>query len=137
MSVGANLVYGFKRREANGITLVHIAELLDLNDLLGRFPQSLSGGQQQRVALGRAILSNPDLLLMDEPVNAQHAELKEKITEYLRRLVAEFQIPVIFVSHDLAHIRTVADALVDLSCAARPPHGLGTSIGTGNPRGLS
>jgi molybdate transport system ATP-binding protein len=101
MSVQRNLRYGLRRRRAGKISLEQVAELLDLGDLLGRYPLTLSGGQRQRTALGRAILCGPRLLLMDEPWGAQDAELRTRILDYLQRIVYDLAIPTLLVSHDV------------------------------------
>lgn len=101
MTVERNLRYGLKRRGRGNISLEQVAELLDLGELLGRYPSTLSGGQRQRTALGRALLSAPRLLLMDEPINAQDAELRTRILEYLHRIVYDFAVPTLLVSHDI------------------------------------
>ena len=79
--------------------------MLELGDLLSRYPKSLSGGERQRVALGRALLSNPELLLMDEPLAALDEALKLRVLAYLERVVTEWNIPTLFVSHGQAEVR--------------------------------
>jgi molybdate transport system ATP-binding protein len=101
MSVQRNLWYGLKRRRAGKVSLEQVAKLLDIGDLLGRYPSTLSGGQRQRTALGRAILCGPRLLLMDEPLNAQDIELRTRILDYLQRIVYDLAIPTLLVSHDV------------------------------------
>jgi molybdate transport system ATP-binding protein len=105
-TVLGNLMYGMRRR-AGGPSLDQVVEVLELADLLPRFPRTLSGGQQQRTAIARAILSGPKLLLMDEPLSAQHAELRAKIGQYIRRIVAEFHLPILLVSHDTQLLETL------------------------------
>jgi molybdate transport system ATP-binding protein len=100
MSVERNLRYGMQRRGEGRIPLEQVARLLDLGDLLERYPVTLSGGQRQRTALGRALLSGPRLLLMDEPLNAQDEELRSRIVDYLERVVHEFNVTTLLVSHD-------------------------------------
>jgi molybdate transport system ATP-binding protein len=80
--------------------------------LLDRRPATLSGGQRQRVALGRALMRGPELLLMDEPLTALDESLKDRILTYLERAVAEWAIPTLFVSHDQADVRRLADQVV-------------------------
>ncbi|GMQ80468.1 MAG: molybdenum ABC transporter ATP-binding protein [Planctomycetia bacterium] len=114
LSVRNNLRYGARRRPARPTDFGHVVEILELESLLDRYPQTLSGGQRQRAALGRAILRGPRLLLMDEPLTALDQGLKERILTYLERIVAEYRIPTVFVSHDQADVRRVADHVVVL-----------------------
>src|SRR5262245_21701820 len=115
MKVGANLRYGEQRR--NGPRLVEFArvvEVLELVELLERYPRNLSGGERQRVALGRALLSSPDLLLMDEPLAALDAALKSRILTYLERVIHEWNVPTLFVSHGQGEVRRLAGYVVGL-----------------------
>lgn len=111
MSVAKNLQYGFNRRKEapRGITFDKVIQILELGALLDRFPRTLSGGQQQRVSLGRALLSGPKLLLMDEPLSSLDRDLKLRVLEYLERILAEWDIPLVYVSHDLEEVRKLAD----------------------------
>lgn len=110
MTVEANLDYG-ARRESPGsdISYDRVVEVLELGDFLMRRPESLSGGQRQRVALGRALLSRPRLLLMDEPLAALDEELKTRILDYLQRVMAEWHIPTLLVSHGQREVRQLSD----------------------------
>jgi molybdate transport system ATP-binding protein len=102
LTVRKNLMFGHGRRDCRSsrpIDLRRVVEVLEIADLVDRMPATLSGGQKQRVALGRALLRSPDLLLMDEPFVALHQELKERIVIYLERVVAEWRVPVLLVSH--------------------------------------
>ena len=85
-----------------------VTELLDIGDLLDRRPGKLSGGERQRVALGRALLSQPRLLLLDEPLGSLDEERKEEILPYLVRLRDEAGIPMVYVSHDPSEMRKLA-----------------------------
>jgi molybdate transport system ATP-binding protein len=93
-----------------------VADLLGLGDLLHRRPTDLSGGEKQRVALGRALLSRPEMLLMDEPLAALDGPRKEQILPYLERLKSGAAgLPILYVSHALDEVARLADQLVILS----------------------
>jgi len=91
-----------------------ILSLLGLGPLLTRRPGGLSGGEKQRVALARALLSQPRLLLMDEPLAALDGPRKEEILPYLEALRHEAQVPIVYVSHSVAEVARLADQLVIL-----------------------
>ncbi|MDG6460416.1 molybdenum ABC transporter ATP-binding protein ModC [Glaesserella parasuis] len=108
--VEANLKYGCKRfDEANFSQLV---KLLGIEHLLDRFPISLSGGEKQRVAIGRVLLSEPDILLMDEPLSALDLPRKNELMDYLGRLAKTVDIPILYVSHSLDEVIRLADNLL-------------------------
>jgi len=115
LSVTGNLCYGQRRvhgHVARPVNFDDVVDLLGLAPLLSRPTTVLSGGERQRVALGRALLSQPRLLLMDEPLAALDRASKEEILPYLERLHATLEIPVLYVSHDLAEVERLADTLV-------------------------
>jgi molybdate transport system ATP-binding protein len=115
MSVRANLEYGLKRipPSARRVPLEQVVEWLGLNHLIERGdPAKLSGGERQRVAIGRALLTSPRLLLMDEPLSALDTSSKQEILPYLQRLHRELDIPVLYVSHALDEVARLADHLV-------------------------
>ena len=113
LSVRQNLLYGrwFAAREG-GVDFAHVVEMLGIGDLLQRQPGRLSGGEKQRVAIGRALLANPRLLLMDEPLAALDEERKAEILPYLERLRVETDVPVLYVSHSMAEVARLATTLV-------------------------
>ena len=117
MTVRANLAYGYKRvaAEERRIGQDQIVELLGIEALLERRPADLSGGEKQRVALGRALLANPRLLLMDEPLAALDQPRKEEILPFIERLRDELAIPVVYVSHAMDELVRLADNLVLMS----------------------
>lgn len=113
LSVRQNLLYGrwFNRRRT-GVAMARIVEMLGIGHLLDRRPAALSGGEKQRVALGRAILSNPRLLLMDEPLAALDEARKAEILPYLERLRDETALPILYVSHSAAEVARLATTVV-------------------------
>ncbi len=116
MSVRRNLLFGYQRAAAHGseqhIRFDDVVDLLGIARLLERSPRDLSGGERQRVAVGRALLSQPKLLLMDEPLAALDRLAKDDILPYLEKLHASLAIPVLYVSHDLAEVERLADHIV-------------------------
>ncbi len=106
LSVARNLAYG-GRHDAD-----KVIDLLGLRDLLNRRPGSLSGGEKQRVALGRALMSGPRLLLMDEPLAALDGPRKAEILVYLERLRDAVGIPILYVTHDVSEVARLATTLV-------------------------
>src|SRR4030095_15533525 len=91
------------------ISVEHVLSVLEISSLLDRPVTKLSGGEAQRVALARAILSGPRLLLLDEALAALDVGLKERILPYLGRVRDEFSIPMIYVTHNLTEVLTLAD----------------------------
>jgi molybdate transport system ATP-binding protein len=123
LTVGQNLRYGQRRARQTGVNLERVVNILELGDLLLRYPHSLSGGQKQRVAVGRALLRSPKLLLLDEPLSALDFNLRASVAEHLVRAIEEFHIPTLLVSHDRESIDWLAHATVSLApsdSAARP-----------------
>jgi molybdate transport system ATP-binding protein len=113
LSVRGNLEFGLRRaRLASVIGFDDAVALLGLAPLLARAPDTLSGGERQRVALGRALLSQPRLLLLDEPLSALDREAREEILPYFERLHRVFALPVLLVTHDIAEVERLADRLV-------------------------
>ena len=114
LNVQRNLEYGLRRIPASDrqIRPAEVVELLGLDELTQRLPAELSGGQRQRVAIGRALLTSPKVLLMDEPLAALDAISKAEIMPYLERLHGELAIPVLLVSHSLEEVSRLADHML-------------------------
>jgi molybdate transport system ATP-binding protein len=110
LDVRENLDYGrrMNRLAEDAAQWRRVTELLEIGELLDRRPGKLSGGERQRVALGRALLSQPRLLLMDEPMGSLDEERKEEILPYLVRLRDKAGIPMVYVSHDPSEMRKLA-----------------------------
>ncbi len=119
LSVRKNLEYGAGRagrsRPASVLRFDDVVELLGIAGLLERWPAALSGGERQRVAVGRALLSQPRLLLMDEPLSGLDHGAKEEILPYFEALHETLSIPILYVSHDLREVARLADTMVVLS----------------------
>lgn len=117
LSVRSNLNYGLKRirgRERR-ISFDRVVDLLGIGHLLDRHPARLSGGEKQRAAIGRALLTSPDLLLMDEPLASLDAARKAEVMPFIARLPRELDIPILYVSHSVDEILNLADTLVFLA----------------------
>jgi molybdate transport system ATP-binding protein len=126
LSVAQNLDYGLKRRRGRAITQEtrHVVEMLGIGHLVARRPATLSGGERQRVAIGRALLSQPRLLLLDEPVSAVDQDRKDEILPYLERLRDAAGLPILYVSHALDEVLRLAGQVVLIEaghCVASGP----------------
>jgi molybdate transport system ATP-binding protein len=117
LSVRQNLLYGqwFSTHRANTADLDRIVAMLGIAHLLDRRPAGLSGGEKQRVAIGRALLSNPQLLLMDEPLAALDEARKQEILPYIERLRDSSNIPIVYVSHSVAEVARLATTIILVS----------------------
>ena len=114
-SVEKNLRAGECRQSSTAerpFSLREVTQLLAVENQLDRSVSGLSGGEQQRIALGRALLSNPRLLLMDEPVTGLDAQLKAQILPFLVLVNETFGVPSLFISHDLSDIQQLTDHLL-------------------------
>jgi molybdate transport system ATP-binding protein len=112
LSVRHNLVYGAARATAQQPEFSTVIELLELAPLLERRPHNLSGGERQRVAIGRALLSNPRALLLDEPLTGLHAEARAQVLDHLRRLKRELKVLTVLVTHHADEVGALADEVV-------------------------
>lgn len=105
------------------ITFANVVGALDLKRLLGRRPASLSGGEQQRVAIGRALLTSPRLLLMDEPLSSLDIGRKREIVPLIEKLPAAFHVPVLYVTHNVDEVARLASRVVLLNAGKVVAHG--------------
>jgi molybdate transport system ATP-binding protein len=129
LSVAANLRYGLHRaRDRRAILFDEVVGMLGIEGLLGRAPRALSGGERQRVSLGRALLSQPDLLLLDEPLAALDRARRDEILPFIQALKARFALPMLYVTHDEDEAQVVADHVVMIDggriVAAGPPRAM-------------
>ncbi|MGQ7272882.1 molybdenum ABC transporter ATP-binding protein [Marinobacter sp. V034] len=108
--VRGNLTYGVKRSDPQHFS--HVIGLLGIEHLLDRYPATLSGGEARRVAIGRALLTKPSLLLMDEPLTGLDGTRKSELLRYIARLTRDIDIPIIYVSHDTDELLAIAQHLV-------------------------
>jgi molybdate transport system ATP-binding protein len=121
LDVRGNLMYG-----ARAASLEPLTDILDIRALLDRRVANLSGGERQRVAIGRALMTNPALMLLDEPLAAIDRHRREQILPYLLRLRRELHVPLVYVTHDATELLQIADRVLVLGGgtirAAGPPH---------------
>ena len=108
LSVRQNVFYGARAHEHAAI------DVLELGPLLDRSVKQLSGGERKRVSLARALLSNPEVLLLDEPLSGVDVPLRDRVLEYLVRAREEFPVPAIYVTHQMEEVEAIADEIVHL-----------------------
>ncbi|VXB00305.1 Molybdenum ABC transporter ATP-binding protein [Luteimonas sp. 9C] len=111
LDVLRNLRYGRHHAGADSFALDHVVELLGISGLLQRQVANLSGGEAQRVAIGRALLSQPAVLLFDEPLSALDEARREELIPWLQRVRDEVRLPMLYVSHTSDDVRRLADAV--------------------------
>lgn len=130
LSVRGNLLFGRKREtgEGHAFSIGQVVSVLDLEPFLDRGIGALSGGEKQRVALGRALLSSPRLLLLDEPLAALDGELKGRVLAYLRRVRDELKVPMLYVSHATEEVVALCQEALILE--------RGRIVARGEPRAL-
>jgi molybdate transport system ATP-binding protein len=132
MNVRRNLLYG--RHPGTSPPLERVVSMLEIESLVDREVGALSGGERQRVALGRALMSGPSLLLLDEPLAAVDVPLRRRILPYLERVRDELHVPIVYVSHDRDEVKRLADYVVVLeagrvAAAGAPSSLLGPNLG--------
>ena len=128
MSVETNLRFGLRRSAPGPVRFEDVVDLLGIGGLLQRRPHTLSGGERQRVAIGRALLAQPRLLLMDEPLASLDAARKAEILPFLTRLKTSLRLPVLYVTHAPDEVVRLADSLVLLEAGRVLACGLVTEI---------
>ena len=112
--VRGNLLYGAGRAGGRGMGLDEVADFLGIAHLLDRWPRTLSGGEAQRVAIGRALLSGPRFLLMDEPLASLDQARRQEIMGLIERVRDELALPILYVSHDRGEVERLAGAVVEM-----------------------
>ena len=118
MSVRGNLMFG---ATTSKLEIETVAEMLEIAPLLDRRSHGLSGGERQRVALGRALMTHPALLLMDEPLAAVDRARRERILPYLMRIRRELHVPLVYVTHDQQELDQIADRVLTLQAGQAMP----------------
>jgi len=116
LSVFDNIAFGLKERKENNIRekVNEILGYFGINELSVKFPNQLSGGQKQLVAISRSLVLKPDVLLMDEPLNNLDVKLKRRILDYIKKLKQEFNLTIIYVTHDHKEAFAISDKVVVL-----------------------
>lgn len=109
LSVARNIRYGGRHNEQ------HVVEVLEIGHLLDRGVTALSGGEQKRVALARALLTQPRLLLLDEPLSGLDRPLRDRVMQFLQRVRDDFNVPMLYVTHDEEELAAIADEVVRLN----------------------
>jgi molybdate transport system ATP-binding protein len=117
LNIQENLLYGYKRTPSaeRNLHLDEVVQVLGLTDLLKRNPDKLSGGERQRVAIGRALLTSPKLLLMDEPLASLDMQRKAEIIPFIKKIEEQFKTPIIYVTHSMNEVLQIVDNMVILN----------------------
>lgn len=117
MTVERNILFALKNKkdqEENREYIEQLISIMELKNLVKKYPHEISGGQKQRVALARALARKPKILLLDEPLSALDNKMRNKLQEYLLKLMDHFSFTSILVSHDLQEVKALADQLVNI-----------------------
>ena len=112
LTVSQNLGFAIGDKRTKDDRVAEMADGLGIRQLMTRYPNELSGGQRQRVALGRSLLAQPSILLLDEPFSSLDFAIREKLRNELSALLADIRIPVVIVSHDPGDISSLADEVI-------------------------
>ena len=114
LSVRKNLLFGAPMKKHDGPTIDfdEVVDLLGIRALLDRSPRNLSGGERQRVGIGRALLAQPKVLLMDEPLSALDRRTKAEIFPFIEKLRDHFALPIFYVTHDMTEVERLGDQMV-------------------------
>ena len=134
MNVRRNLLYG--RHPGTSPPLERVVSMLEIEPLVDREVRALSGGERQRVALGRALMSGPSLLLLDEPLAAVDVPLRRRILPYLERVRDDLKLPIVYVSHDREEVQRLADYVVVLTAGRVTAAGSPATLLGSTPEGL-
>jgi len=108
MTVRQNIFYGARDDGAS------VIDVLEIAPLLGRGVRQLSGGERKRVALARALVTRPEVLLLDEPLSGVDVALRDRVLQYLQRVLTELPIPTIYVTHQMEEVRALCEEMVIL-----------------------
>jgi len=111
MTIRENILFGYKRRRSNK-KIDSLVEIFGITELLEHYPQYISGSQKQRITMVRALLSEPDLLMLDEPLAALDYKSRQEIIPYIERIPEQLSIPIIYVSHDIREVLRLAEYIV-------------------------
>lgn len=115
LNIRKNLEYGFIRNKFNNPFQVDkIINEFNIKHLINRYPQQLSGGEKQKIAICRAILSNPQLFLMDEPLASVDEDSKSEILNFIKTLNQNYKIPILYVSHSQTEVSRLASQIIKL-----------------------
>ncbi len=123
MTVRQNLLYGARRAGTRSLSMQQVVALLGIGPVLARKPATLSGGEKQRVAIGRALLSNPRILLMDEPLASLDAGRRSEILGLIERVRDELKVRIVYVSHSVGEVTRLADEVVLMNGGQVVAHG--------------
>lgn len=112
LSINQNLKYGLQKKLAGNVSFNEVVDILKIKNLLNKKPSECSGGEKQRIAIGRALLSGAQILIMDEPFSAVDVNLRNNIIPFLNAVSSRFQVPMLIVSHDLPDLLSLSNNLL-------------------------